>query len=64
MSKVLHNFFLLDMSVFNDLVINNSPVKKAKAKSFFVLMEGVQLLHDQALVQEDRIFHSKVLSRQ
>ena len=28
MSTVLHNFFLLDMSVFNELVIKNDPVKK------------------------------------
>ena len=27
-STVLHNLFLLDMSMFNDLVIKNDPVKK------------------------------------
>ena len=42
---VLHNLFLLDMSIFNDLVIKNDPVKKAK--SFFVFMEEVQLHQDQ-----------------
>ena len=61
-STVLHNLFFLDMSIFNDLIIKNDPVKKAK--SFFVFMEGVQLHHDQALVLEDRTFHCKVLSRQ
>ena len=61
-STVLHNLFLLDMSVFNDLVIKNDPVKKAK--SFFAFMEEVQLHHDQILVLEDRNFHCKVLSRQ
>ena len=42
-STVLNNLFLLDMSVFNDLVIKKDPVKKAK--SFFVFMKGVQLNH-------------------
>ena len=46
-STVLQNLFLLDTSVFNDLVIKNYPVKKAK--TFFVLMEGVQLHHGQVL---------------
>ena len=46
MSKVLHNLFLLDISIFNDLVIKNDPVNQEK--SFFVFMEGVQ---------EDRTFH-------
>ena len=41
MSTVLHNFFLLGISIFGDLVIKNYPVKKAK--SFFVFMQGVQL---------------------
>ena len=44
-STVLHNLFFLDMSIFNDLIIKNDPVKKAK--SFFVFMEGVQLHQDQ-----------------
>ena len=61
-STVLHNLFLLDTSIFNDLVIKNDPVKKAK--SFFVFMEGVQLHHEQVLVLEDRAFQYKVLSRQ
>ena len=52
MSTVLHNLFLLDISIFNDLVIKNDPVNQEK--SFFVFMEGVQ---------EDRTFHCKVLSR-
>ena len=29
-STVLHNLFLLDVSVFNVLVIKNDPVKKSK----------------------------------
>ena len=58
---MLHNLFLLDMSIFNDLVIKNDPVEKAT--SFFDFMEGVQLPHYQVLVLEDRTFHSKVLSR-
>ena len=62
MSTVLHNLFLLDMSIFNDLVTKNYPVKKAK--SFFVFMQGVQLHQEQVLVPEDRIFPCKVLSRQ
>ena len=44
-SAVLHNNFLLDMSIFNELVIKNHPVKKVT--SFSVFMEGVQLQHDQ-----------------
>ena len=60
-STVQHNLFLLDMSIFNDSVIKNDPVKKAK--SFFVFMKKGQLHHDQVLVLEDRNFHSKVLSR-
>ena len=59
-STGLHNLFLLDMSVFSDLVIEYDPV--IKAKSFFVFIEGVQLHHDQVLVLEDRTFLSKVLS--
>ena len=47
-STVLHNLFRLDMSIFNDLVIKNDLVKKAK--SFFDFMEGVQLHHGQVLV--------------
>ena len=58
---MLHNLFLLDMSIFNELVIKNDPVKKAT--SFFDFMKGVQLPHDQVLVLEDRTFHCKVLSR-
>ena len=61
MSTVLLNLFLLEMSIFNDLVIKNYPVKKAT--SFFVFMEGVQLPYDQVLVQEDRTFYCKVLRR-
>ena len=55
---MLHNLFLLDMFIFNELVIQNNPIKKAT--SFFVFMEGVQLPHDQALVTT---FQSKVFSR-
>ena len=60
-SSVLHNLFLPDISIFNDLVIKNDPVKKAK--SFFVFKEGVQLRCDQVLVLEDRTFHCKVLRK-
>ena len=60
-STVLHNLFLLDMFIFNELVIKIDPVKKAT--SFFVFMDSVQLSHDQALVLEDRIFHCIALSR-
>ena len=49
---MLHYFFLLDVSIFNELVIKNDPVKKAT--SFFAVMEEVQLPHDQVLVLEDR----------
>ena len=41
-SSVLYNLFLLDMSICNNLVIKNNPVKKAK--SFFVF-KGVSLHH-------------------
>ena len=61
-STALQNLFLVDMCIFNDLVIKKDPVKKAK--SFFVFMEGVQVHHDHVLVLEDRTFHCKVLSRQ
>ena len=61
-STVLHNLFLPDMSIFNDLVIKNYPVKKTK--SFFDFMEVVQLHHDQVLVLEAWTFHCKFLSRQ
>ena len=57
-STVLHNLFSVDMSMFSEFVIKNDPVKKAT--SFFVFMKGVQLLHDQLLVLEDKTFHCKV----
>ena len=38
-STVVDNVFLLDVSMFNDLVIKNNPAKKAKP--FFVFMKGV-----------------------
>ena len=60
-STVLHNFFLLDMSIFNELINKSDPVKKAS--SFFVFMEGIQLSHYQVLALEDIIFHCKFLSR-
>ena len=41
-STVLHNLFLLDMSIFNELVNKDDPVKKAA--SFFFFMERVQVL--------------------
>ena len=58
---MLHNLILLDMSIFNELAIENDPVKKAT--SSFVFMEGVQLPHEQVLVLEDRTFHRKALSK-
>ena len=61
-STMLHNLFLLDMYMFNELVIKNDLVKKVT--SFFVFMQGGQLSHDQVLVlEEDRHFHCKVLNR-
>ena len=60
-SSVLYNLFLLDISICNNLVIKNNPVKKAK--SFFVFHEGVSLHHDPGLVLKDRNFRCKVLCR-
>ena len=60
-STVLHNLFLLDMFVFNQLVIKNDLIKKPT--SFLFLMEGVQLPQNQLMVLEDRTFHWKVLSK-
>ena len=50
-SKVLHNFFLQDISIFNELVTENDLVKKTTP--FFAFMEVVQLPHNQVLVLED-----------
>ena len=50
-SKVLHNFFLQDISIFNELVTENDLVKKTT--QFFAFMEVVQLPHNQVLVLED-----------
>ena len=49
---MLHNLFLLDISmyIFNDLVIKNDLVKKLKS---FVFMGVVQLRQSQVLVVED-----------
>ena len=58
-STLLYNPFLLDMSIFNELVIKNDLVEKATP--FFVFMEDVHLSQDQALVPEDRTFHRNVL---
>ena len=58
---MLHDLLLSDMSILNELVIKNDPVKKEA--SFVVFMEGAQLPHDQVLVLEDSTFHCKVLSR-
>ena len=33
-STVLHNLFFLDMSIFNDLIIKNDPVKKQNPSLF------------------------------
>ena len=59
---MLHKLFLLNLSIFNDLVIKNYPDKKAKF--FLAFMEGAQLHLDQVLVVEDRTLHCRVLSRQ
>ena len=45
---MLHNVFLLDTFIFNELVIKNDTVKNATP--FLVFMEGVQLPNDQVLV--------------
>ena len=58
---MLDDLFLLDMSIFNELVNKKNHVKKATP--FFVFMEKVQLPHDQVLVLKDRNVHCKVLSR-
>ena len=47
-SAVLQNLLFLDMSVFNELITENDPVKKVT--SFFAFMEEVQLHYDQVLV--------------
>ena len=49
---MLHNLFLLDISmyIFNDLVIKNDLVKKLKS---FVFMGVVQQRQRQVLVVED-----------
>ena len=59
---ILPNSFFARYVYFNDLVIKNDSVKKAK--SFFIFMEGIQLHYNQVLVLEDRTFHGKVLNRQ
>ena len=61
-STVLYNILLLDMSIFNDLVIKNDPVKKATLLPCFY-GGGVQLPHGQVLKLEDRNFHRKILSK-
>ena len=48
------------MSIFNELVIKSDPVKKATP--FFHVIEWVQLLQDQVLVLEDKVFHRKIIS--
>ena len=58
---MLHNLFLLDLSVFNELLLKNDPVKKTI--SFSVFVEGFRMPHDQVLVLEDKTLHCKVLSR-
>ena len=57
-STVLYNFFLLDMFMFNELVIKNDPVEKATL--FFVFIEEFQVPHDQVLVLKNGIFHRNV----
>ena len=42
---MLHNLFLLDLSVFNELLLKNDPVKKTI--SFSVFVEGFRMPHDQ-----------------
>ena len=59
-SSVLHNLFLLDMSIFNGLVIKNDPAKKVKSYVFF--MKGVQLHHNQVLVLLGRLYRNSKFS--
>ena len=49
---------VLDMFMFNELVIKNDPVKKATP--FFTFIEEFQLPHDQVLVLKNGIFHHNV----
>ena len=60
-STVLYNLFLLDMSIFNELVNKNDPVKKRH--HLLAFMGGVQLPHDQILRLEDRTFDCKIFSK-
>ena len=46
-STVLHDLFIPDMSMFNELVIKNDPVKKQQ--HFLAFMEGVKLHGNQFL---------------
>ena len=60
-STVLHNVFLLVMSIFNEIVIKNDPVKKTTP--FLCFYGRAQLPHDQVLGLENRTFHHKILSK-
>ena len=60
-SKVLHNFLLLDMSVFNEIVIKNVPVKKSI--TILCFHARVHLPDGKVLVLGDRNFYVKVLSK-
>ena len=50
-------FLKYALSIFNELVIKDDPVKKQHY--FRVYMEGVQLPQDQVLGLEDRTFTAK-----
>ena len=59
-STVLDTLFLLDMSIFDKLVIKNDLIKKETP--FFTFMEGVHLPHGQGLVPEEQTFSPQTLS--
>ena len=49
------------MTIFSELVIKNSSVKKKKEiTQVFAFMERVHLPHAQVLIPEKRTFHFKV----
>ena len=57
---MLHNLFLLDMSIFNGLIIKDDRAKKVKSFVFF--MKGVQLYHNQVLVLLGRLYRNSKFS--
>ena len=60
-SIVLHNLLLLDMFIFNGLVIKNDSVKKSKI--FHCFYVGDSTASHQFFVLEETTFHCKVLCR-